>query len=231
MAPTARGRRPPWWPAIPAIVLPIDRRIAIERRGPEAMRQHRDASRVRTVISAIEEPSADGAKPHHFEVRAADHAGANDAWFAESQQVEFDGREIAERADRLRARLEVVDLRNRKGDVLCAETWRVLADVDQTIFVAIDQRPQQHAADHAEDRGVGADAERERDHDRGGQALGPLQRAAGDPDVLCESRARRRASGCTRPGASTRESPGRSRAPAVRPAARLPDPRRARSAP
>ena len=150
------------------------------------MRQHRDASRVRTVISAIEEPSADGAKPHHFEVRAADHAGANDAWLAEPQQGEFDGREIAERADRLRARLEVVDLRNRKGDVLCAETWRVLADVDQTIFVAIDQRPQQHAADHAEDRRVGADAERERDHDGGGQALGALQRAAGDPDVLCE---------------------------------------------
>ena len=47
-----------------------------------------------------------------------------------------------------------------------AERGRALADVDQAIFVAIDERTEQHAADDAEDRGVGADAERER-HDDG----------------------------------------------------------------
>ena len=57
---------------------------------------------------------------------------------------------------------------------------RALADVDQAIFVAIDERPQQHAADDAEDRGVGADAERERHDDGGGQALGAQQRAQGE---------------------------------------------------
>ena len=36
---------------------------------------------------------------------------------------------------------------------------RALADVDEAIFAAIDQRTQQDAANDAEDRGVGADAE------------------------------------------------------------------------
>ena len=57
-------------------------------------------------------------------------------------------------------------------------------DVNKPILAAVDERPQQHAADHAEDCGVGADAERERDHDRGGQALGAQERSQADPHVL-----------------------------------------------
>ena len=65
-----------------------------------------------------------------------------------------------------------------------AEAGRALADVDQPIFVAIDERPQQHAADDAEDGGVGADAERERDDDGEREALGAQQRAQRDAHVL-----------------------------------------------
>ena len=88
------------------------------------------------------------------------------------------------------ARLEIVDLRHREGRVRRAEPRRALPDVDQPVFVAIDQRAQQHAADDAEDRGVGADAERERDHDGGGEALGAPQRAQGDAHVAAEGRGR-----------------------------------------
>jgi DNA-binding MarR family transcriptional regulator len=37
--------------------------------------------------------------------------------------------------------------------------WRALADVEQAVFIAIGERAQQHGAHHAEDGGVGADAE------------------------------------------------------------------------
>ena len=47
----------------------------------------------------------------------------------------------------------------------------------EAIGVAIRQRPQQDGADDAEDGGVGADAERERDHGDGGEARRPPQRA------------------------------------------------------
>src|SRR5204863_8772590 len=94
-----------------------------------------------------------------------------------------DGGEVAKRADRLDARLEVVDLRHRERPVGDARTRRALADVDQTILVAIDQRTEEDAADDAEDRGVGADAERERYDDGCGQSLGTQQRAERKPDV------------------------------------------------
>ena len=71
-----------------------------------------------------------------------------------------------------------------------ADARRALADVDEAIFVAIDQRTQQHAADDAEDGGVGADAERERHDDGGGQALGAQEGAQADSHVLPEGRGR-----------------------------------------
>ena len=41
---------------------------------------------------------------------------------------------------------------------------------DQPVGVGIRQRAQQHGLDHGEERGVGADAEREREHDGGREA-------------------------------------------------------------
>ena len=78
---------------------------------------------------------------------------------------------------------QVAELRDRKVGVLDADAARALADVDQAIFVAVDERPQQHAADDAEDRRVGADAERQGDDDGDGQALDPGQRPQRKPEV------------------------------------------------
>ena len=64
---------------------------------------------------------------------------------------------------------------------------RALADVDQPVLVAVDERPQQHAADDAEDGGVGADAERQREDDGEAQALDPAKRTDGETQVGNES--------------------------------------------
>ena len=84
---------------------------------------------------------------------------------------------------RLDARAQVADLRDREVGVLGADAVRALADVDQAILVAVDERPQQHAADDAEDRGVGADAEGEGEDDRDGQPFDPGQRPDGKSEV------------------------------------------------
>ena len=84
--------------------------------------------------------------------------------------------------------LQVVDLGDRERGVRCADARGALTDVDQPVLVAIDQRPQQHAAHHAEDGGVGADAERKRNDDRCGETLGTQQGAEPDPHVLGERR-------------------------------------------
>ena len=56
------------------------------------------------------------------------------------------------------------------------DALRALADVNQAVLVAVDERPQQDAPDDAEDGGIGADAERQGDDDRDGQALDAGQR-------------------------------------------------------
>ena len=56
----------------------------------------------------------------------------------------------------------------------------------EPILVAVDERAEEHAADDAEDRGVGADSERERDDDGGGQPLDAPERAQGEADVASE---------------------------------------------
>jgi hypothetical protein len=62
---------------------------------------------------------------------------------------------------------------------LALSVWRAgraLTDVDQPILAAIDQRPQQHAANDAENRRVGADAKGERDDDSERQPFDAGQR-------------------------------------------------------
>ena len=54
---------------------------------------------------------------------------------------------------------------------------RALADVDQPVLVAIDQRPQQNPAHQGEDRGVRPDAQRQRQHHGYRQPFGTHQRA------------------------------------------------------
>ena len=78
---------------------------------------------------------------------------------------------------------KVLDLRHREGGVVGADAVRALADVDQAILVAVDERPQQHAPDDAEDGGVGADAERQGQDDGERQALDPGQRPQRKPEI------------------------------------------------
>ncbi len=97
---------------------------------------------------------------HHLEIRSAHHAGADFPRFAETDHGEADGGEIAERTHALDARAQILDFRDGEHCVFDAEAPRALADVDQAVFVAIGQRPQQHAAHQGEDGGVRAYAQR-----------------------------------------------------------------------
>ena len=116
---------------------------------------------------AFKQAAEHRAQAHDVEERAVDDAGLDHSRLAaEADHREIDGGELAERAMVRDARSEVVDLRNRERRVLARRDRARSADVDEAIFVAVDERPKQHAAHDAEDRGVGADAERER-HDDG----------------------------------------------------------------
>ena len=74
-------------------------RVAVERDGPEAMREDRRAGRVGAVVACVQQATEHGAKAHHVEERAADHARLHDARLAEAEHREVDRREISEGGD------------------------------------------------------------------------------------------------------------------------------------
>jgi hypothetical protein len=57
-------------------------------------------------------------------------------------------------------------------------------NVDEAVFVGIDERAKKDAAHEAEDRGVGADAEGKGSDNRESQAFGAAERAYGDSQIL-----------------------------------------------
>ena len=206
-------------------------RVAVERRDPEPVREDRHSRRLRAIVLRVEEAAENGTKPHHVEERSGDDASPHNARLA----AEPDHREVTVENSPNALMVVTRDFRSLTSGTenvmfVGADPRRALADVEQAIFVAIDERTKEHAADDAEDRGIGADAERERDHDGGGQSLRAQQRA--QRRAACRSRARqpRRTSGCTRRAASLRGSRRRSRAPSGRRGARPPAPRRPRCA-
>ena len=153
------------------------RRIALERRRPEPVGQHHRARRARAVVAHVEQAAQHRMQPHHLEIRSADDARADFARLAETHHGEADGREIAERAQGLDPRAQVLDFRHRERRVVHADAARALPDVDQPVLVAIDQRPQQHAAHQGEDGGVRPDAQRQRQDYGYRQPFGAHQRA------------------------------------------------------
>ena len=87
-------------------------RVAVQGAAPEAMRQHRGASRIGPIVTGGQQAAENGPQPHDVEERAADDAGLHKARVAQPGQGEVNRREITEGADRRDARLQVGDLRN-----------------------------------------------------------------------------------------------------------------------
>ena len=153
-----------------------DRAVALERLAPEAVREHRRPGRRRAIVGRPEQAAVHGPQAHDLEVRAPDDARTHHARLAEANHRELNRGKVAERVERADARAQVLDLRHREDRVLDPPAGRALADIDEPIFIAIDQRPQENPADDAEDGGIGADAERQGDDHCDGQPLDPGER-------------------------------------------------------
>ena len=142
--------------------------ILFEDGRPEAVGENDDTGGVGTIILRADQAAENRMKAHHFEVGAAYHTPLNFAGLAEADHREADLREIAELLDGVNAGLNVLDFGHGKGGVFVAHAGRALADVDEAVLVAVDERLEQDAANEREDGRVGSDAERQgEDHDDG----------------------------------------------------------------
>jgi hypothetical protein len=81
-----------------------------------------------------------------------------------------------------------LNFRHGERGVFGANAARALANIDQAILIAIDERTKQHPANYAKDGGVCADAERQRQHNRERKSLGARQRTNREFHVAQEGR-------------------------------------------
>ena len=160
--------------------------IAVERVLPESVGEDGGSSGLRAVILLIEQAPENGMQAHDFKVGTANDSGADFARLAEAHEREADHREVAEFAERLDACLEVLDFRDGEGGVVAADAAGALANVDEAILVAIDERAEKHAANHAEDGGVGADAKGESEDDGDRKTLAAPKRAHGELEIAAK---------------------------------------------
>ena len=160
------------------------RRIALERRRPEAMGQHHRPRGVRAVVPRPQQPAENGVEAHHLEVGPAHHSRAHLAGLAEAHEREGDRREVAERDEAAHALAQIHDLGHREGRVLGADAVRRLADVDEPVLVPVREGLEQHAPHQAEDGGVGPDAQGQREDHGDRQALAAPERPRREAEVL-----------------------------------------------
>src|SRR5262245_50607915 len=141
-----------------------NRGIFRERVRPETISENDDAGSLGTVILRSDQAAEHGAQPHHIEIGPVDHAAIDFARLTQSENGESDGREVTEFAQRFDTRLQVLNFRNRPGTVFGPCAGRALPDVNQLVFIAIDQRLDEHAANERENGGIGTNTKRQRDN-------------------------------------------------------------------
>ena len=180
-----------------------NRRIGIEPPPPQAVAQYQHAPSGRRVVGGGEVASQRRSDAERAqEVRRHAHRG-NPLGLAvrdERRIPRSDDRDLVECV----RPFAPVDHR-READVSGAAVGAGFADVDEPRRIGERQRPEKHRVDHAEDRRVRADAERER-HDGDGREAGtavqqpePVADVAPQVDDEVGRGRRRRQSGAARP--------------------------------
>ena len=141
----------------------------------------------RGTVAIGEVPAVDRLHAKGRKEVAAHANGADALWIATASQVHALGAQRRELGERGVAADEVRDVSRRRGQPIESDPLLHLgAELPrhhQPIGIGERQRSQQHGVDNAEDRGVGANSEGERDECDEGEARPGGEPPQGDPDV------------------------------------------------
>ena len=158
--------------------------IGAEDALPVRVGEDRDRRRRFRFVGGHEHPSEERLRAEHREEIRRDQTAGRAMRLAAPEHVERPVAEFDELIDRLRLRSIVGDLRKRERRILDAGGDLRLPQVHDAVGFGIRQRAQEHAVDDAEDRGVRADAEAERQHERDGEPGDTGQIPERDADVV-----------------------------------------------
>jgi hypothetical protein len=136
-----------------------DRRIRSEDAPPVRVGEDHDRLCALAFVLPHEHPSELRARAEHLEEVRAHQTAGRSMGLTPPQHVERPVAEFHELIDGLRLRSVIGHFEEREARVLDARGGLRLAQVHDAIGLGIGQRAQQHSIDHAEDGGVGADAQ------------------------------------------------------------------------
>ncbi len=173
-------------------------RIAARELLPQPVAH--DGDTVRAIGRLLRPVEAAELRPHaeHAREVAQRRRDADALRLAVARQRAVADPEPGDRLERVFARGQVQHLRYRERRVIEVERRDVLPHDVQPVQPFHRQRPEQHRVDQAEDRRVGADAERQRDDGEDREARRRAQRAPGVSQILQQAFHRFRSSGSLR---------------------------------
>src|SRR6266851_270647 len=158
-------------------------RIFPKSGGPETIGENDDAGRFGATVLRPDETAKDRVEADYVEVVAADDAGLDLAGFTQADHGGTEGGEVTERGQGFYAGAQVLDFGHGECHVFVADARGALADVDQPVLVAVDERLEQYAAHQREDGGVGADAQRQRQDHSDSKPLRAHERVEGNSQI------------------------------------------------
>ena len=167
-------------------------RVAAHLARPERVAEHDPRRAARRVVGVRDEPPGRRRDAEHVEESARDEEAARGTHLAAVREVErgaAPGGDVGESlllaADLLEDR--VVERIVGGGAVAAGAVHVDDADAGELPRPRDRQRSQPHRVDDLEDRGRGADAEREREDGNDGETGAPAQQACGVAEILSEA--------------------------------------------
>ena len=166
------------------ICLPTIAESARERGLPQLARQHDRRRGVGQRLLQLNVRPSRGCTPSAVNRLADTCAAASRDGFAIRLDVQRADGVRADSGERAIALAELEELRRRHPELVEAHARELARDEHELLGVRIAERSQDDAVDDAEDRGVGADAQREREHGderESGNAAQAANRRSGGP--------------------------------------------------
>src|ERR1700730_3225213 len=124
-----------------------NRGVFLKNRVPKTIGEDCGASGVGAVIAHVQQAAQDGVQAHHFEIATANHTRLNSTRLAETHHGKAEDGEVTELFDTLDAGAQILDLGYGEGGVVCVQSRSALPDIDEAVFIAIDERAEKHPAD------------------------------------------------------------------------------------
>ena len=166
--------------------LPDDRSIPAKPRLPVRVSQDQHGVRSSRVVRLDERTANERLDPEDVEEIGRDDAGCDAIGLATPQQIEVHLMELDEAVEARQLLAIIVKLLDGHADVLLVGERRRMSNQHETIAVVVWQRLEQDAIEHAEDRGVRANPETEREHGEHGEPAVLQERLDPVADVSAE---------------------------------------------